>query len=150
MQKAEIKKIIAPESWESNGTPSLILDTLGQNIELPLTHEPFDIEHAIKEWREAFTKYGIVMDKKGKEKFELWRAMVDVEGYICHVESKRTNIRRFLQAVDLYAQSHTALSGIMSRVRKPQESCLIYANPGAGRLPLLKKWRDQQASIHLL
>ena len=142
-QKAENQRITLPESWDSSKTPSVIIDKMGDNIELPLTNDTFDIEHAINEWQQAFSEYGIVIDKEGKSKFELWRAMVDVAGYICHVESKRNNIRKLIQAVDAYANSHTGISDIMSHTRKPQESCLVYAKPGAGKTSLIKKIADR-------
>lgn len=80
-----------------------------------------------REWKEALSDVGII--KRGSRKvIELWRAMPEVEGYVCCEETMRDDLRRLLR-------------GIQSFAKQPRHhaSCMLVASPGSGKTFLAKR-----------
>jgi hypothetical protein len=62
------------------------------------------------------------------KKLELWRAMTDVEGYVCCVDSKRKVLRKIVKELNSFIgsmQRHTSL--------------MLIASPGSGKTFLVKR-----------
>ncbi|CAG1005717.1 hypothetical protein PHYC_03256 [Phycisphaerales bacterium] len=98
----------------------------GDNVHMPW-------EETLLEW-EASRKSGIVGGEGNHPRIELWRAMTDVEGYICLVASKRRTVRAIKRVLrEFRAQS------------RPEKhvSMLIEADPGSGKTFLLDKLAAQ-------
>ena len=136
-QKEEIKRVQKPRYWNPTSVPRL---RLGDDAEPTPESRDFDIQHAREEWNQALSvsDYGVITDEKGRGRFELWRAMVDVDGYVCCNERKLKNIRRLVRAVDLYAKRHGTYLDAIHHSALPQESCILHANPGAGKTSLVR------------
>jgi len=85
---------------------------------------------ARKEWTEALSEVGIVgRDKeKGGGRLELWRAMLEVDGYVCCDESKREQLRHLLRGVQLFSKNP-----------RYHASCMLVASPGSGKTFLAKR-----------
>ncbi len=144
-QKHELKRIVFPDSWDPQKTPKVVLlsdKDKDSALELLLNDLPFNINHAIKEWDDALAvkSRGIVTDIKGKPKFQLWRAMVDVDGYVCITDSKQKNVSTLVHGIKSYAKAFMNSRGDrILQTRVPQSSCLLYAKPGAGKTSLVRK-----------
>ena len=80
------------------------------------------------EWLEAYREVGIVGRKNGVGgSLELWRAMLEVDGYVCCEESMRDQLRRLLRRVQFFTKN-----------RKYHTSCMLVASPGSGKTFLAK------------
>lgn len=147
-QEIEVKRIDDPDVWDPNSLPNIILDELSsEKPRLQVNNNPFNIKHAKKEWEDAINRssYGIVQDTEGKEKFEIWRAMAEIDGYVCCVDSKQKNITKLIHAVNSYAKSFRGLGDKIPHARVSQASCLLYAKAGAGKTSLVRKIAENNA-----
>ncbi|MCP4695544.1 MAG: AAA family ATPase [Gammaproteobacteria bacterium] len=142
----EILRMKNPETWSPKGekdekgdiipSPRLELDDAkgAQNKEVVCgTWQTFPWESTKKDWDSAVTSYGIIGEKKNGEKneenmrLELWRAMTDVEGYICCVKSKRKVIQKLVKE----------LEGFNANGRRQHKSYMLIASPGSGKTFLI-------------
>jgi hypothetical protein len=79
------------------------------------------------EWKEALTDVGIIQRGPRKE-IELWRAMPEVEGYVCCEETMRDDLRRLLRGIESFAKQP-----------RYHASCMLVASPGSGKTFLAKR-----------
>jgi hypothetical protein len=124
----EVQRVIEPEKWLANETPSLKPGADKDSSRKDL--RSFKWDEAREQWAEAFRDdtYGIV-DRSSSPRIELWRAMTEVEDYICLVETKR----RALQAIV------RELSMFKSEGARRQRSVMLVAPPGSGKSYLIGK-----------
>jgi hypothetical protein len=80
-----------------------------------------------RDWRAALRGTGVVGQPPQRE-FQLWRSMVEVEGYVCCNPSRRESLRELLQGIQVF-----------SRNRKHHASCMLIAGPGTGKSFLARK-----------
>lgn len=137
-QVHEIKRITEHETWEPSKSPEGYLDDQyeAKNVE---DVEIIAFKHAKNEWAQAVSGLGIVTDHNEKEKFELWRGMVDVDGYVCIADSKQKSITRLVHAINEYSKNFNKSGMRGGRARVQQASCLLFASPGAGKTSLVRQ-----------
>src|SRR6185436_1111593 len=85
-----------------------------------------------EEWSQALTKFGIVSRKNDRGRpnrsLELWRATLEVDGYVCCEESTREQLRNLLHGVQSFSKSP-----------RYHVSCMLIASPGSGKTFLAKR-----------
>jgi hypothetical protein len=91
-----------------------------------------DFQKQLDEWDGAHKPPCIVKTAKyGKpeECIELWRSMIEVDGFVCCTKDKRNVIARMVRDLTPYAKT------------RPQhnESGMVLANPGSGKSTLIKR-----------
>lgn len=89
-------------------------------------------QHSLKErsneWEAAFTGQGVVPSKSGA-RFQLWRAMTDVGGYVACVPQKRIVLQELL---------HITREFVKQQERR-QTSVLLIDRPGSGKSFLVER-----------
>lgn len=83
------------------------------------------------EWNNAFTDTGVIDNLTGQTRktLQLWRAMGEVDGYVCCVHKKKEVLRKVTQEVESFKQ----------QTRKQHMSCMLIASPGSGKTYLVSK-----------
>ena len=133
----EAQRVFQPENW-SPKPPWSENETLRCMRKLVQDHEtgafpkfgavsPSSWADEREEWKQALTEVGIV-NHLSKRRLELWRAMVEVDGYVCCEESGRKELRHLLQGVQAFAQHP-----------RHHASCMLIASPGSGKTFLAKR-----------
>ncbi len=64
-----------------------------------------------------------------EKRIELWRAMTDLEGYVCLVESKRRAVRKLVTIFDRFTRGEAT----------DHVSCMVISEPGAGKTFLARR-----------
>ena len=142
----EVKRISKPETWRNQGrAPSVDLYPRNEsgvilNGEPVLSTWPgnwtqgsrsWDV--AYKRWTEATKNLGIITTKnKGDAdntpKLELWRAMTEVDGYVCCIEQRRRQLRKLVLELGFFNDR---------KMERPV-SCMLAAPPGSGKTYLVR------------
>ncbi len=120
----ESGRVERPDSWDPKDAPVFRVEERYPPVGL---WHPFSWEDAKSVWRTAFSEYAIVTKSK-KKRIELWRAMTEVEGYVCCVESKRNVLRNLVSEVESFK----------SKGGREARSCVLTANPGSGKSYLVR------------
>jgi hypothetical protein len=130
---SEARRVESPESWnpdpgewEENRGFKQIRDMFNSSGSLPPI--PIFGETATYKWKDELTMWeearkdlGIVVKGCGAREFHLWRATVEVEGYICCDEGRRRRLRALVSGTQMGAES------------EHHASCLLVASPGSGK-----------------
>ena len=94
----------------------------------PYTWREIKWDMEILHWDKAFERFGI-LEINNEERIELWRAMVDLSGYVCCVESKRKVIRQLTRELNRFRMGP----------REEHVSCIISSPPGSGKSALVRQ-----------
>jgi hypothetical protein len=146
----EIGRVENPKRWSPSVAQVLELDSKDEEPSLnswkPFdgVWKPFSWDQAINHWQQAFSDFGIIerqetvqelinpgIENQGFKCLELWRAMTEVDGYVCCMKSKRT----ILQKVVNELKSFDAKT-------RDSKSCLLVASPGSGKTFLVRRLAD--------
>lgn len=96
----------------------------------PFTWNTFKWETEINQWEEAFTKNGVISTTDhGQDDFHLWRAMIEVEGYVACVDSKRKILQELLSQGKSFSRY----------VGKGNTSFMLLDAPGSGKSYLVNR-----------
>jgi hypothetical protein len=87
-----------------------------------------DWKRAEDQWKSAHEGLGIVTTTSGRSQLQIWRAMVEIEGYVCLQMELRKELNRLVQSVNTFA-----------RTPRHHEGCLILGDPGSGKTFLAKQ-----------
>lgn len=118
---SEVKRVEKPEEWNPNEEPRLEFPFVGKDYHLG-KWQSFNWEKSKARWNEALNGLGII-ERKGKKYLELWRGMVDVDGYICCVDSRRRILREIVRELRSFS-----IGG-----KQHHKSFLLIASPGSGK-----------------
>jgi len=131
----EAGRVERPDSWDPKDAPIFRIES-----EYALTGQwhTFPWQHAKEVWDRAFSEYAITT-KNDKKRIELWRAMTEVDGYVCCVEAKRNVLRRLVSEIESFK----------SKAGKVARSCLLTANPGSGKSFLVRCLAKSVGMRHL-
>lgn len=138
--EAEAKRVLDPERWNPNPETwninslkqlkSYISDSLEGELAMSFgkvkTHS-WAVER--REWEQAVKDVGIVESTNVNDRrLELWRAMLEVDGYVCCQDWARKELRELIK-------------GVQSFGRNPRHhaSCMLIASPGSGKTFLAKR-----------
>jgi len=88
-----------------------------------------------QEWDQALKECGIIDDKPPR--IELWRAMIDIDGFVCCVPTKRHAIGRIRRELDLFKRE--------ARPVRRAVSFLVVAPPGSGKTHFVKRLAESCA-----
>lgn len=80
---------------------------------------------------EAMRGIGVFHDKTKSSPLviELWRSMIEVEGYVCCEKDKRKELRKLINEIDSFRKGE----------RKHHFGCLLVAAPGSGKTFLVRQ-----------
>ncbi len=90
-------------------------------------------------WDEAMKNLGEVTKSSGIKAIQLWRAMIEVDGYICCHPKKR----------GMLAELRDSIRSFDFRGAKKSVSSLIIAKSGAGKSFLIQKLSESQDDVNL-
>jgi hypothetical protein len=139
--ESEAQRILDPQDWNPN--PDKWKENRALNSIKELVHKPEADTTPMsfgrirtcnwgdeqKEWTEALTEVGIVGRKDNRGgRLELWRSMLEIDGYVCCEESTRKELRQLLQSVQAFAKHP-----------RYHASCMLVASPGSGKTFLAKR-----------
>ena len=127
----EKNRISKPEKWDCTGEHKLDLSEAGRfESMIALKEKPF--KECKNEWEQATKCVGCIRGSKKADKIEyrieLWRAMTEVDGYICMTDNKREALHRLVTELKLFRR----------RPRKRSRSCMVAAPPGSGKTYLVE------------
>jgi hypothetical protein len=89
---------------------------------LLLSSKKFSWQEEALLWRDAIREKGVVQIK-GKKQLQLWRSMVDIEGYACCVEEKRKLISQIKRGIQAFSGSE----------KRHHVCCMLVASSGFGK-----------------
>ncbi len=90
----------------------------------------FDWESEKINWREAYSDRGVISPRNNRPKeFHLWRAMIDVNGYVTCVDSKRKILQELLSQGQLFRH----------RTKRQHTSFMLLDLPGSGKSFLVSR-----------
>lgn len=105
----------------------------GNELETQWPTEYFPWEDHEKRWDKSRKGLGIVDQDSDKPKFELWRGMSVVDGYIAIVETRRKAVLK------LYNLARSFISPRFTpRHHRSSVSCLLVDSPGRGKTALMR------------
>jgi hypothetical protein len=145
----EAKRVEDPERWQPSQDQILDLGARKGDNASPSSNSfdgnwrAFTWSLARKAWTEAFSEIGIVKvadplatipellagGGRTEKRLEIWRAMTEVNGYVCCVRSRREKLQRLVRE----------LSSFSARRRRDHKSCLLIASPGSGKTFLVRR-----------
>ena len=137
--REEMRRITESKVWKDN-SQKLIVSSRGLrkpefDVEYPLlprwTHTAW--EESTREWEQAYEGRGVILRRTEEEYgvLEIKRATVEVDGYVCCVETKREVLRQLTAEI----QSFNPADG-------NSKSFMLKASPGAGKSYLINKLAD--------
>jgi hypothetical protein len=145
----EIGRVENPERWSPSEEQILELDSKGDEPSLSSwkpfdgSWKPFSWDQAINHWQQAFSSFGIIerqdpnqegitpgIETTSPKSLELWRAMTEIDGYVCCMKSKRTILQKIVSELKVDAKA------------KDSKSCLLVASPGSGKTFLVRRLAD--------
>jgi len=124
--KYEAKRIKDPEDWDA--AREEVLDPTRQIAESNTgTWESVDWEVELRDWENAHGN-DVTIATIAK-KIELWRVMTDLDGFVCHVPSKRNVVRKIIATFNRFTHD------------EPSEhvSCMLLSEPGEGKTFLARR-----------
>lgn len=127
----ESSRIFNPDTWydetkslwvpENDDEPPLIADFTPK-------YKLFKREIEMTKWKSAMADIGVVTEGGGKE-IQLWRAMTEIDGYVCCVPRKKDVLCDLSRDIDRY----------INEKRKNHFCCMLVAPPGSGKTFLVKQ-----------
>jgi hypothetical protein len=79
-------------------------------------------------WKAATERPGIIDGNSGERRIELWRAMTEIDGYVCCCPEKRKRLAQLL----------TEIRDFERRRERRSLSGMLIANPGSGKTSLVR------------
>jgi len=121
---SEAERVKAYDKWEP-GKKTL---DISKKFEPVGDWKDFPWESECHDWDSAFSKYGIIKNND-KKQLQLWRAMTDVNGYICCVNSKRDVVQKLAREV----------ASFYTDGKRHHKSFMLVASPGSGKTFLVNR-----------
>ena len=146
----EFERVKQPEAWKPTKERALNLSAApptdsaaGDRKVFDGSWRPFEWTCALDDWIAAFKNCGVIdSERKSKDgsasagtlqkRLELWRAMTEVDGYVCCSTNKRQVVRNLLQE----------LKAFDTRGRNDHISCMLIAQPGSGKTHLVRRMAE--------
>lgn len=125
-------RLEAPVEWDPTLEPRLEVSVTSTRT---VRSERLRWTDDLKKWNASYDKLGIITEN-GKHYIELWRAMTEVNNYICIAASKRKVLRKILDELDAFKAERA-------------RSCMIVAAPGSGK-SLLAQVLAEDYGLHFL
>lgn len=125
----ESARIMRPVDWdplEKKFMDSDYPNTAAEDVHFK--YKSFSWEDERKKWLEAMRGIGAFPDET-KLVIELWRSMIEVEGYVCCEKDKRKELRKLINEIDSFRKGE----------RKHHVGCLLVAAPGSGKTFLVRQ-----------
>lgn len=125
-QKFEIGRFQAPRDWKPENRPIFNLKAAA-SVSGFRSSGSSSLQEETDRWDAALSGLGVI-NEFGSKKIELWRAMPDVQGYICCQESRRKKLAALVRS----------LSAFRHNEKRQNFSGLLFAEPGSGKTYLAK------------
>ncbi len=125
----ESGRVVWPDTWRPE-TPELNpLHAEGP----PMTLSPVKWHEAQHNWQQALEPHlhtrGVIGDQPDLKHLELWRAMLEVDNYVCLVPAKREVLRAIIAEFNAFKSAGTG----------GHRGCLLIASPGSGKTHLASR-----------
>lgn len=135
--KTEGQRFQNPANWITD--KNFYVDQFQPDEDSHFTFKSFNWQLEKEIWKQAATGIGVINVKLKKPSgdsantivryIELWRSMIEVDGYVCFVEEKRSEIRKIIKGIGNFLKGE----------KKHPIGCLLAANPGSGKTTLVKR-----------
>jgi len=136
----EAQRVFHPTDWNPNldWSKNWVLDCMRRFV-----HQPYQLNEIPKfgdvrdcdwneertQWDQALKGVGVIGARGTRDrKLELWRAMVEIDGYVCCEASTRKELKQLLHGVQHF-----------SKYPRHHASCMLLASPGSGKTFLAKR-----------
>ena len=123
----EMCRLSDPEGQSDHPEISLDVNAVTEHEERGSWAE-IDWDRAKTNWNQAMDDIGVIATDAGK-RFEIWRGMTDLEGYVCCLDSKRRVIRTILGELRRFRMGD----------RREHFSCIIKAPAGSGKSYMVQR-----------
>lgn len=123
----EVGRIMTPEDWSPSEKQILEIEATPKESGWE-DWKDFNWLRARTEWESAFSGCGVIENQRGEKYLELRRAMTEVDGYVCCVNSKRTILQTLVRE----------LAPRQPRERRQHRSYMFIASPGFGKTILVR------------
>lgn len=133
-RRKEAERIHNPVEWDSKevrfNVHATYADADGVRIDAPRSSD-----EELRQWNNAMTGVGVVSTQRTvrgvvhtQPELQLWRAMSDLDGYVCCAPQRRTAIHRLLRGIREFLHGGA----------KYHSGCVLVAPPGSGKSFLIK------------
>lgn len=136
--RAEGDRVLNPDTWKPDPAkwspaPSLLkLSTCLTKARRVQGEPPTTWEDESSGWQQALDADGLgVVNANGRKELQIWRSMVEVDGYVCCESKKRQKLRSLVRGIDEFCADprfHVA--------------CMLVAAPGGGKTFLVNRLAD--------
>ncbi|MTI33225.1 ATP-binding protein [Xanthovirga aplysinae] len=126
-RQSDARRVEDPKEWKVENEPEL--DMFRSYGEVGDWKKPFPWQLSQEQWQQAYSNYGIIKRKDQKEYIDLWRSMIEVDGYTSIVSSKRVVLQKLVQEARTFRDSGQARN----------RCCMLIATPGSGKTFLMKR-----------
>ncbi len=114
----EGQRVTQPKTWDASGA-FLKRESLKPVM---LNSREFSWKEERRRWQDAMRETGIVQIGAQRQ-LQLWRAMVEIDGYVCCVRNKKEKICRLKRDILEFRRAE----------RRHHVCCLLVAPPGSGK-----------------
>jgi len=129
--KFEGDRIKKPDSWDPTSGPFLSKNANSFALDLHLDFIESNWNYDKARWLQATNGIGVINTQKGNEppvsRFELWRSMSEVSGYVCLDGTKRGELRKLTREIRLF----------FAEGNRQHTACMLVASPGSGKTYLV-------------
>lgn len=116
----EGQRITDPNNWPGTQIQAFMS---GQTTDPPvLNTNEFSWEKEQETWKRAMGGTGVV-EINGSKELQLWRSMVEIDGYACCVLAKKKKIYKLMRGIEAFSRSG----------RPHHVCCMLVASPGSGK-----------------
>lgn len=133
--KFQGKRVMQPEDWDPKSDSGIFmkLDSNDETIsECHFVFKNVAWKNEQEIWKQATYGTGVInviSEKKQKKHLELWRSMIEVDGYVCCVKGKRKELHRLITGIESFCKGE----------KKHHVGCMLVATPGSGKSSLVRR-----------
>ncbi|MDL1982442.1 MAG: ATP-binding protein [Deltaproteobacteria bacterium] len=137
--KFEGDRIKKPASWDPAMGHILLKNTNSFALDLHLDFIQSNWHYDKARWSQATNGIGVINTQRFNEppvsRFELWRSMSEVKGYVCLDGTKRGELRKLNREVRHF----------VAKPSRHHTACMLVASPGSGKTYLVRQLAESMS-----